>query len=266
MSDDRPRARRSSSPLVADRGPRARTTSSWPAACSAVIVDRAGRRRPRRHRRVTRADLPAARRARPDPRPLHPRGVAAPASSGRCARPSTSAGPSAPTVTVKTTPSVEGERRVEGTLAAADDDGVTVRVATTPASARSPTTRSSGPAPCSSGAPPRSPASRRSRPEANGRKHPRDEELRLHGGARGARRREGHLGRHAARRAGRRPRVGLQAHARRATRTPGSRSTPTPARSASTPRSSTRTASPTATSWTTRPTTSAASPPRPPSR
>ena len=54
---------------------------------------------------------------------------AARASSAACARRTTSCGPIGSEVTVKTRTEVDGERRFRGTLVAADDAGITVRLA-----------------------------------------------------------------------------------------------------------------------------------------
>ena len=115
----------------------------------------ARRRRHRRHQHAGPRHLPGARRARPDRRSLHPRGRHARASSARCARPTTSRGPSAPTVKVKTKPGVEGERRIEGTVTGRRRPRRSPCRAPTAPRAPCTTTTSSGPAPPSSGAAPR---------------------------------------------------------------------------------------------------------------
>ena len=246
------------------------STSSWPAGCSAspstataaVDLDAiAG---------ITRAHLPPARRGRPRPRPLHPRGLQ-PRAGAQAAHPGPLPAGGGQVVNVRTVAGTEAGRRLRGTLVAADDDGITVGPTRRPGGdprAPSATTRWSGPAPCSSGAPPPSPAAQEVRhprpPRRRQRSH--DAEARHDGGPPGPGRRPGHLLGDADGRPGRRHGVGLQPHARgqgvrlghhrpRHLRHPGL-----------VPGASTRTASPSARSPTSPRPTSAASRPRPPAR
>ena len=201
---------------------RARTTSSSPAASSGspstspggVDIGAIGRCHP--------ADLPAARRGRPDPRPftleVSSPGPRAPAAHARALR----RGPSASIVTVKTRAGVEGDRRFKGTARRRrrrrhHRRARRRRAGDRPGAPRA-TTRSSGPAPCSSGAPPPSPAAPKPGTPIPVREEEGSQvmsERRHDGGPPGPGRGEGHLARDPHGRAGRRPGVGLQAAARR---------------------------------------------------
>ena len=219
------------------------STSSRPARSLRVTVDQAGGVDIEGHRRRHPGDLPGPRRARPDRRPVHARGVEPrPRAPAAHARP-TSPGRSASRSSVKTVP--EPPRR-----AAALRGHARRRRPTTPspcaarrAGAASHVTLAYrrhregphrlrvGPGAQAGRARSRSTKAHVHRQADARRRSSRDEPPRPDGGAAGARRRQGHLGRHAVRRPRRRPRVGLQAAARTPRSTPGSSSTPTPARS-----------------------------------
>ena len=157
----------------------------------------------------------------------------------------TSCGRSARTVSVKTQPGVEGDRRVTGIARLGGRRRrSSVEAGRRPPHGGSATTRSSGPAPCSSGVRHRSPGRPGPRSRRRRRRRQRAHDRYRHdGGAAGARRGEGHLGRDADGRAGRRPGVRLQAAARRVRVRLGHHRPRHRARCASPRRSSTRTAS-----------------------
>ena len=209
-------------PVLADLGLELTTSSTSAGSCGSPSTGRAASTSTRSPPRP--GSSPASSTTRPDPGSLQARGHQPGARAQRCAPRPTSSGAVGTTVKVRTHPHVEGDRRAEGMLTAADDDGITVLDESDDRRDRAPPARtatSSGPDRVRLGARQPKPGQGRadSRPAAATRRQAQEHEQHRHGRGRAAPgRREGHLRRDAAAGAGRRARLGLQAPPRRGRR------------------------------------------------